>query len=549
MIFGIYLTACNGDKPSVSEKIITNKARINDGTAVQLQNELQKINDTNATNNWALKNAKSVYEYYTQNKYAPLWTNKGKPTALAETLKKFIDKDCKYFGLFPASYHQGQINQVYATFNGSEKKLNINTQECAKLDALMTDAFFQMAKHIKIGRLYNDTNHRYFDSNLHYKTLLPSLLQYINTQNLQTTMHALEPKFSDYDSLKMALKNVIDGTEIKYTRINYPYKDSMVFVKTLIARLQEEGILPTAKINVDSAEMHEAITTWQKAHQQNATGKIDKEVIDEMNIKSSGSFAQAALSMDKFKNKKINHTGNYVLVNIPSYLLRGYANDMAQVESKVAVGKLVTKTPIMESEISELILMPMWHVPPSILKIPGWLDRHRSNKNFTVRGKTAVQKSGPGNALGEMKFNFKSSDAVYLHDTNEKWAFGSSKRAVSHGCVRVQKYKQLADFISSVSPIFDKHYQKIVDKMTIDSTFGDTTIKYKYVVTDSIRLAGDSVITKLLTKKSHRELTVQNKVPVYIMYFTCAARNGKLITYPDVYGYDKALIDKYFNGM
>jgi L,D-transpeptidase YcbB len=200
----------------------------------------------------------------------------------------------------------------------------------------------------------------------------------------------------------------------------------------------------------------------------------------------------------------------------------------------------------MESEISDIVIMPNWYVPPSILKIPGYIDRHRGRSGFIVRGNTVIQKGGAGNALGEVKFNFKSGDAIYLHDTNERGVFGSNYRAVSHGCVRVQKYTALASFISSVSPISEKDFKKVVNKMKIDSIKGDTSYTYKYVVTDSTLYTTDT-IPGMIRKKAHRDLIVEKKVPVYIKYFTCAARSNTLVFYNDIYGIDRALMSKYFS--
>ena len=58
-----------------------------------------------------------------------------------------------------------------------------------------------------------------------------------------------------------------------------------------------------------------------------------------------------------------------------------------------------------------------------------------------------VQGSGIDNALGIFKFNFNNKYSVYLHDTNERHLFTRTVRALSHGCVRVQEWQQLAFYI------------------------------------------------------------------------------------------------------
>jgi murein L,D-transpeptidase YcbB/YkuD len=44
-----------------------------------------------------------------------------------------------------------------------------------------------------------------------------------------------------------------------------------------------------------------------------------------------------------------------------------------------------------------------------------------------------VQGSGDANALGVIKFNFSNPYAVYLHDTNQRYLFGKSSRALVMG--------------------------------------------------------------------------------------------------------------------
>src|SRR5258705_13343903 len=58
-----------------------------------------------------------------------------------------------------------------------------------------------------------------------------------------------------------------------------------------------------------------------------------------------------------------------------------------------------------------------------------------------------VQGSGDDNALGILKFNFPNKYSVYLHDTNQRYYFSRQFRSLSHGCVRVQEWQKLSQFI------------------------------------------------------------------------------------------------------
>jgi L,D-transpeptidase YcbB len=548
-LFSFSIVSCGEKKPSKDVKIVTKTSELNAAVSVQLEELLSGIADTTKREVLRMYNPYSVQSFYNPN-YNPVFTSNNTLTPAGTMLKKFIDKDCKYFGLFPKAYHVTSIDKLYTSLTKDSSK-NMSAVDWAKMEMYMTDALMQITKHIKNGRLYVDTNYKHFDTSFTKNIFTPLLNSFVKEPNtLVKLLNVYEPKLHDYDSLKIYLKKMLDeasGVEKQYSTVIFPYTDSLKFIKSLINRFKEEGLAQNATDNIDSTELAVLIREYQNKHSQALTGMYSKEMIASMNINSDTKFAKIALTLDKFKTFVVPNKGSYVIVNLPSYTLRGYHGDSVGVESKVAIGKTASKTPIMESEISDIIVMPNWYVPPSILKLPGYIERHRGKKNYVVRGNSVMQKSGPGNALGEMKFNFKSGDAIYLHDTNEKWAFGSSYRAVSHGCVRVQNYKKLASFITTISPISEKDYTKKMDKMKIDSITGDTTYKYKYVVRDSILYTSDT-IPGMVKRKIHRELVVVKKVPIYIKYMTCAIRNGVFVMYNDVYGYDKVLQEKYFSG-
>ena len=60
-----------------------------------------------------------------------------------------------------------------------------------------------------------------------------------------------------------------------------------------------------------------------------------------------------------------------------------------------------------------------------------------------------VQRPGRGNALGTVKFMFPNQFAIYLHDTPSKRLFKRDVRAYSHGCVRVEKPHEFAEYLLS----------------------------------------------------------------------------------------------------
>jgi murein L,D-transpeptidase YcbB/YkuD len=232
----------------------------------------------------------------------------------------------------------------------------------------------------------------------------------------------------------------------------------------------------------------------------------------------------------------------YVWVNIPGYYLHVKENDTIRLISKVVVGKPETKTPIISSVITDMITYPQWTIPASIIKkdiLPG-LKKDPSytlKKGFSLIDKEGnvvdpylvdwtkyemeipykvVQGSGDDNALGVLKFNFNNEHSVYLHDTNQRYLFSNKKRALSHGCVRVQNWDSLAYYI-----------------LRNDSINSERAIPI------------DSMNAWLVRKEKH-VVPVRKRVPLFIRYFTCEGKEDGLVFYEDVYGEDQRLRDKYF---
>lgn len=165
-----------------------------------------------------------------------------------------------------------------------------------------------------------------------------------------------------------------------------------------------------------------------------------------------------------------------IMVNIPDFSLKYYLNGDEMLASRVIVGRPERKTPLMSSALSNVVLNPPWNVPPTLARKdllpkvrrdPGYLERHGftmmrgwgssepvnprqvnwsgiTESNLPYRFQ---QKPGPTNSLGRYKFNMPSTDAIYLHDTPNHNLFQKDVRALSSGCVRVNKASELASML------------------------------------------------------------------------------------------------------
>lgn len=242
----------------------------------------------------------------------------------------------------------------------------------------------------------------------------------------------------------------------------------------------------------------------------------------------------------------------YVWVNIPSLSLQ--AIDEGQVlYMRICLGSLETKTPVLNSHIKRMDFNPQWIIPKSIIRKSvchhAGDNAYFDNRNYFIRerktGKTVdpsvatgsmlcsndymvIQRGGKGNALGRVIFRFDNDYSIYLHDTSSTGAFSHKNRAVSHGCIRVEKPFELAVFM-----LADKN-ERLIDRMKYSMTADYDTRPHEN--------EGNAVPTD--RKKMLRSQSVTPEIPVFIAYYTLYPDiHGRLVEFPDIYGYDSVVLD------
>ena len=318
----------------------------------------------------------------------------------------------------------------------------------------------------------------------------------------------------------------------------------MQFKKIVQKRLYEGGFIAFDSVTADSSHLAVAIKSFQKKKGIAVDGRAGEATVRAMNVNDREKFIRIAITMDKYKMLPEKMPSKYIWVNIASNYLQLVEGDSVKLFSKVITGKPKTRTPLLTSNITQLITYPQWVPPPSIVtkeilpavkKNPGYLARKgfslvdakgneidpysvdwsKYNKTIPYR---VVQGSGDDNALGIMKFVFSNKYSVYLHDTNQRYLFGNTMRSMSHGCVRVQEWDKLAMYILKNDSLnaSGNNYTKI-----------------------------DSVMSWLL-KKEKKTVALHTRMPVYIRYFTCEGQKTGIVFYDDIYNEDKYLREKYF---
>lgn len=488
-----------------------------------------------------------VDSFYHKNDYGNIWSKNEKWEPLADSLYNFIEGSESY-GLFPSDYHYKDIREIRsALINDTLAKTDANAWTIAEL--MLSDAFMQLSKHLKQGRLLPDSLSLSANAAVANDFFIKNLNTVIREKSLTSLLNTLEPRHTGYSELKKGIKRFTDSMDRRrYTYVVYPNKDSLSFIKNLQIRLKEGEYLDASVNQADSEHLSNAVKNFQKRRGIKADGKITASLVRSLNSTDVERFKRIAINIDRYKQLPGKLPERYIWVNLPGYYLRVIEKDSVVLESKTIVGKPSTRTPALNSMITDMVTYPQWTIPNSIIKKdilpalkkdPGYLAR----KGFSLvdtKGDAVdpyaidwtkytkgipykvVQGSGDDNALGILKFNFNNPYSVYLHDTNQRYLFKNSARALSHGCVRVQDWEKLAFYIAE----YDSLYQNAGSPPTYNI---------------------DSIKTWLANKERKR-IIVKNRLPLYIRYFTCEGKNGKIIFYDDIYGEDRTLREKYFAG-
>lgn len=475
---------------------------------------------------------------YGRNGYRPVWSDREHWRRQADSLFAFIENS-KEYGLFPTDYHYYAL-QFYERIVQEDTMARKNAAIWTRADLLLTDAFFHLIKDIKLGRLAYDSITLRKDTVLPDSLYLTSLATAIQTNSIAQTLHSLEPTYPGYDSVRAYLHDFLASAHFRnLTWLEYPYQDSVTFYHDLMLRLKESGYIDSAAGSADPAVLRSAIRQYQQVNKLKVTGKVTAEMVAMMDNSDWEKFKRIAITLDRYKHLPDTLPKTYVWVNLPEFMLQVVDSDSVAFQSRVIVGAPKTRTPLLTSEISNFVTYPQWTVPhsiifremlPEIKKDVGYLAKQNLmvvDDNDSVLDPTKIrwkrlnknnfpyeikQREGDDNSLGVMKFNFRNKYDVYLHDTNVRWMFDKSFRALSHGCVRVKEWRKLSNFL---------------------------------VRNDTMKYHPDTLKAWIQRQEKH---TVWGfpKVPIFIRYYTVQGIKGKLQFYGDIYGEDKELRDRYF---
>lgn len=484
-----------------------------------------------------------VLHFYKKNGYKTRWLYQEEPTELFSLYLEVLDKSANY-GLNPQMYSRNELSEKVTKLytNQAPSVLQIET-----LDRDITASFLLLTKHLGNGRLTKLGNKDYV-----WKRTIPQrddveiLLKLEDDENLIEVIEALHPqhplykrmsqKYIDLQKDTIEIVQPFEFPDIK--QFQYKYKDSTI--RILRNNLKVRGYNAQAVFSEEEVDsvLIATISQFQKDKGIKPDGIPGKKTLYYLNMTYAQQRDLLLLNMERMRWLNNDLGENYILVNLPEFKLYMYEKDSIVFQTNVIVGGQYTATPIFIDTLKYVEFRPTWSVPQSIVRkemIPKIIaekdplkyakrgyrlfenDKEINpdsvdwqNPNVYRRALYFVEAPSERNSLGLVKFILTNDMSIYLHDTPSVQLFSRQERALSHGCIRIEKPAKFA-----------YHLLKKQDDWTLQK-----------------------VQQAMQNGKNQNRIRLKNKYLVDILYITAwVDEDNNLIVKNDIYGFDKQQLE------
>lgn len=442
---------------------------------------------------------KRVRAMYARFGDAPLWLEpegvRDRATALLEALQRAPEH-----ALSTTAYPIDSIRRVV----GADDLANrASAGALAAADVVLSAAYVAYATDMLRGQVDPKSASQAWHISTPQAEIDSALVRTLQSPSMAAGLSAMVPQDSGYVALQREY--------LRYHAIAAKGGWPLISADSAGGAAQLATRLGVEDYRVDSASggVIEAVRQYQEHHGLAATGKLDAATLRALNVPAAERLHQIATNLERFRWLPHSLGSRYVVVNVPAFRLEAYDSSEKKLDMKVVVGAEYDgrATPVFADSMEFVVFRPYWNVTPDIAakeffpkygtNLPPGYETWRENGALRIR-----QRPGEKNSLGLVKFMFPNSFNIYLHDTPEKSLFQRTDRAASHGCIRLEKPDALAEFVLGWSN------ERVVGAMK---------------------------------GSDNRTVTLPRRIPVYIVYFTAYAPDGRVRFADDLYTRDEPL--------
>lgn len=360
-------------------------------------------------------------------------------------------------GLDPGLYHLGAL--VAARGHAGDDEAST-----ARFDLLLTSSLIELAWDVRFGRVPASAfdRHSLRERKLASGDPVDEFAQAVDGGKVSAFVEGLEPQVPFYHQLQQVLAEyrriaAAGGWPLVPTGPSLKPGARDARVPVLRQRLAATGELPAQREGSSpkaASELYDDATvagvkSFQAGHGLDDDGVLGAQTVAAMRITAEARVDQVRATLERARQMLRDLPSRFVMVNAAGFRVLYFDEGQVKWRSRAIVGKPDTQTPMFRAEMRSVLLNPTWTVPPSIVRNE-FLPAMRTDPHFLAKRHISivdgeyVQAAGSDNALGRIKLNLPNPYSVYLHDTPTHSLFANAKRALSHGCVRVENPVQLA---------------------------------------------------------------------------------------------------------
>jgi len=501
-----------------------------------------------------------LYKAYTG---APLWMESDGPneTRTRALIQALVDAHTDALRL-----DEYPIAALYRAISDVRESKPASAEQIAEADVLLSSAYLALAEDLLDGQVDPKSVSTDWHIDYQHEKLDSAVVLSLRADQLDRGIARMRPQGMGYEGLRTALTQVREVV----ARGGWPTvpegrplargdRDSAARLAALRARLAAEGFLPadsaaaatpatpaaatpatttptttpatqgTARPAASAGTgqavydrtLSDAVGRFQERHAITVDGRLGEETVKALNVSAEYRLGQIAANMERHRWFPRNLGQRYIFVNVPAFHLQAFDSGRVALEMKVIVGEEYEgrTTPVFSDMMEMVVFRPYWNVTPDIQRKelepkvaadPGYMAANNYEWWTDGGARRIRQRPGPKNSLGLVKFLFPNSYNIYLHDTPSRNLFQKDVRAFSHGCIRLERPAELAQWV----------------------------------------LGWDAgrVEEAMQGGKDNRTIMLPKKLPVYIAYFTTYTREGQLHYGNDLYSRDDALVEAMMSG-
>mgnify|MGYP001827241469 FL=1 len=516
----------------------SSQVRVNSNDSIQYLSEQLLLGSEVRVADAALVASNIIPELYSRREFTPAWADDDQIDEFVELIGKAYEE-----GLNPNDYLHAELSSLIRDHRQNPDDADLQ----GKLDVLLTESLSRYGNHL----IYGKVDPAQLDENWNW----------LRSSDGHDPV-ALVQQAIDSDSITAFINNFLDRGPI-YQRMRavlaeyrslkeaggWPLIDAGPTLRlgmeedriaVIRKRLAVTGDLSGSEDNrsrVFDTALEQGVVAFQDRHNLEADGAIGAQTLAAMNVTVDERIDQIRVNLERLRWVVRDIEDEFVITNIASFRTYLVRDREIVWSGRSQVGRFYRQTPVFTAKIKYLQFNPTWTVPPGILTndiLPAVQNDigYLAKKNMDLidsDGKRVdpasvdwsqyragrlppyqfVQRPGPTNALGRVKFIFPNSHFVFLHDTPSKALFDRTERTFSSGCIRVENPFVFAELLLD-NP----------DKWNSDS------------------------IQKLLDSEKPQNVFLEDPLTVMLLYGTVSATDMELVRfYNDIYERDARVLN------